>query len=147
MGADKVLIILAYRNLYRSALHAVQYSIPARYILRETLRNAFRNGNPGDFNPPKIGNTILFLENAAEVKGPEHRILKNLVHVRWWERSTRRMVQYVQSAVVFGDILTLANAFRISKQVPEVAELEKAASKQYEVTLKMLNESMDLCLQ
>ena len=93
MGVDTALIILAYRSLYRSALRAVQYSKPARYILRATLRNAFRNGTQADFDPKKIGNTILFLENAANVKGLEHRILKNLMHVRWWERSNRRRVE------------------------------------------------------
>ena len=88
-------IILAYRSLYRSALHAVQYSKPARYIVKDILNNSFRNGSRAEFNAKKIGNTILFLENAAKVKGLEHKILKNLVHVRWWQRSNRRRIEYV----------------------------------------------------
>ena len=95
MIANKPQIILAYRTLYRSALHAVQYSKPARYIVRDTLNNAFRNSHPSEFDAKKIGNTVLFLENAARSKGLEHRILKNLVHVRWWQRAARRTHEYV----------------------------------------------------
>lgn len=95
MTPSNALIILAYRGLYRSSLHAVQYSKPARYILRNALNNAFRDGSPLDFDAKRIGNTILFLENAAKAKGLEHRVLKNLMHVRWWQRSTRRSSECV----------------------------------------------------
>jgi hypothetical protein len=83
-------IVLAYRTLYRTALHAVQYSSPARHIVKATLEKSFRNGTRSDFNAKRIGNTVLFLENAANFRGLEHKILKNLVHMRWWEMSHRR---------------------------------------------------------
>ena len=95
MVASNTQIVLAYRTLYRSALHAVQYSKPARYIVRDILGTAFRNSHPSEFNANEIRNTILFLENAARFKGLEHRVLKNLMHVRWWQRSARRKAEYV----------------------------------------------------
>lgn len=77
----------AYRNLYKAGLRAVQYSNPARRILRDSLRIAFRNGSKHDLNDAdKITNTLLFLDKAAVKKGMEHRILKNLLMVRYWQR-------------------------------------------------------------
>ena len=85
MTVDKYKIVLAYRQLYRSGLHAVRYSTPERYTLKRSLDEAFRNGTHADFDAQRIGNTILFLQHAAKEKGMEHRILKNLLIVRWWE--------------------------------------------------------------
>ena len=78
-------VIQAYRRLYRQALHAVQYSSPARHVFRRQLNHAFRSGTRTDFDAHKINNTIAFLENATQDRGLEHRILKNLLHVRWWD--------------------------------------------------------------
>ena len=78
-------IVQAYRSLYRKALHAVQYSSPARHVIKATLEKAFRGGRVSDYNATRVGNTILFLDNAAKYAGIEHRILKNLLIVRWWE--------------------------------------------------------------
>ena len=77
--------IKAYRQLYRQGLHAVQYAPPARHILRHQLNQAFREGRIEDFDLQKVANTILFLKCAAKEKGLEHRILKTLLHVRWWD--------------------------------------------------------------
>ena len=79
-------VIHAYRSLYRAGLHAVKYSKPGRYILKETLELAFRKTPADQFHPLRIGNTLLFLENAARTTGVEHKVLKNLLHVRWWQR-------------------------------------------------------------
>lgn len=78
-------IIKAYRQLYRQGLQAVQYASPARHILRHQLNQAFREGRFEDFDTQKVNNTILFLNCAAREKGLEHRILKTLLHVRWWD--------------------------------------------------------------
>lgn len=75
----------AYRRLYRQGLHAVQYASPARHILRRQLDQAFREGKFEDFDAQRIANTVFFLECAAREKGLEHRILKTLLHQRWWE--------------------------------------------------------------
>ena len=87
MSVSNKQIISAYRQLFRKGLHAVQYSKPARYNLKRVLEGAFRNGTPADFNARKIGNTLLFLSNAAKETGLEHKIVKNLLFVRHWEQA------------------------------------------------------------
>ncbi len=82
-------ILRSYRNLYRHGLQAVRYSSPARHSLKECLQHAFRTGATTNFNTRKIENTIQFLKSAGKDNGLEHRILKNLLHVRWWQAQTR----------------------------------------------------------
>ena len=75
-------IIHAYRKLLRAGLRAVQFSKPARYGLTAQLRTAFRErGAP--FQPEAIRRTVWFLNAAAQERGLEHRIVKNLVAVAW----------------------------------------------------------------
>ena len=90
-------IVTSYRNLYRHALRAVQYSSPARFTVRALLRNAYRTGKPTDYDDDKINNTITFLQGAATEKGLEHRIVKNLLLTWWWEiyRTRRHWRGYV----------------------------------------------------
>jgi hypothetical protein len=88
MASRSYEIVRAYRTLYRSGLHAVQYSKPSRYTLRDTLRRTFREGDAADFNVQQITNTVKFLDNAARSKGTEHKVVKNLLFARWWQRST-----------------------------------------------------------
>jgi hypothetical protein len=87
-------IVHAYRHLYRAFLRAVQYSTPARHVVRDRLRAAFRPPHGGDaaaaaararFNPVSVRRTLTFLEYAARHRGVEHRILKNLLHIRYYE--------------------------------------------------------------
>lgn len=94
MSVSQQQLVLAYRRLYRNGLHAVQYAKPARYTLKQILDQAFRNGTIEDFDATKIGNTILFLQNAAKETGLEHKVLKNLLHVRWEETSSKRKAEY-----------------------------------------------------
>jgi hypothetical protein len=78
----------AYRNLYRAALRATLYSSPARFIIRDRLRSAFRappNKQPYPFDPSRISRTLLFLRSAAESPNLERRVVRNLVRV-WGER-------------------------------------------------------------
>ena len=91
MSTSNANLIPAYRNLYRHGLQTLQYSKPARYALRDILREAFRKSPASDFDAKRIGNTILFLQNAAKSKGMEHKIVKNLIFVRW---SQRKNIQY-----------------------------------------------------
>ncbi|KAL6885190.1 hypothetical protein HDV57DRAFT_516145 [Trichoderma longibrachiatum] len=76
----------AYRRLYRSLLQAVRYSAPARYVVRDQLRAAFRERGPAKeeqkLDVEGVKRTVWFLEAAAKERGLEHKILKNLVRVR-----------------------------------------------------------------
>ncbi|CAF9910976.1 MAG: hypothetical protein GOMPHAMPRED_007255 [Gomphillus americanus] len=78
----------AYRHLYKSALRAVAYSVPARYIIKAELRKAFRTGGGSavDYDATRIANTVEFFNQASKANWIEHKILKNLIHVRYWER-------------------------------------------------------------
>ena len=72
----------AYRNLYRAALRATLYSSPARFIIRNRLRSAFRappNKQKHPFDPLRINRTLLFLRSAAESPNLERRVVRNLV--------------------------------------------------------------------
>ena len=75
-------IIHAYRKLLRAGLRAVQFSKPARYSLTAQLRTAFRERGAA-FQPEAIRRTVWFLNAAAQERGLEHRIVKNLVAVAW----------------------------------------------------------------
>lgn len=77
--------IFCYRLLYRESLRAVQYAIPARYIVRSIINQEFRSRHAVDIDHGKIENTLVFLRNAANHRGTEHRILKNLLHTWWWQ--------------------------------------------------------------
>lgn len=77
--------IVAYRNLYRGLLKAVQYSQPARYTARDQLRKAFRNEHPSSFDQQRIDNTLEFLGYAARERGLEHKLVKNILITNWWK--------------------------------------------------------------
>ena len=85
MTLVQIEVIQAYRLLYRNGLHAIQYASPARHTLKYQLRQAFRKGRIEELDPQKIANTVHFLNCAARETGLEHRILKALLHVRWWD--------------------------------------------------------------
>lgn len=76
-------VVHAYRHLYRGLLHAVQFSIKGRYIVRDQLRKAFR-AREATFDGEGIQRTLFFLEAAAKERGLEHKILKNLVRAAHW---------------------------------------------------------------
>jgi hypothetical protein len=80
----------AYRYLYRAALRAVRHSSPAKYQIRDTMRSAFRNGSVETLNRQKVENTLQFLRRAESHAGMEHKILQNLLHVRYWQNQGRR---------------------------------------------------------
>ena len=134
----------AYRSLYRAGLHAVQYSSPARHTLKRILRTSFRNGEPMDFKPDRIANTIVFLENAARETGMEHKILKSLLHTRYWQ------IQYDARLEKYGympNSSDFADMNRCKGIVPWGGPIHKAAYSHFDITLDMLNESMQLCLR
>jgi len=75
-------IVTMYRKLYRAGLRAVQYSKPARYVLRDQLRAGFRQRG-ATFDPEATRRTVWFLNLAAAETGLAHRVVKNLIHVAW----------------------------------------------------------------
>jgi hypothetical protein len=87
---SKLEILRAYRHLYRAALRAVRHSSPAKYQIRNTMRSAFRTGVPDSLNQQEVENTVRFLKRAESHAGMEHKILQNLLHVRYWQNQGRR---------------------------------------------------------
>ncbi|PUU81364.1 hypothetical protein B9Z19DRAFT_1077326 [Tuber borchii] len=120
-------IIRSYRTLYKAGLAAVQYSSPARYSIREKLRKAFRRSDPSRFSQQRIDNTVQFLRTAARRKGMEHRIVKNLCKVAYWQLHSRNNRKLV---VGKGGTLVTEQAFS-----------------SYLETIGLLNQSMDLELR
>ncbi|KAI4117710.1 MAG: hypothetical protein LQ345_002104 [Seirophora villosa] len=93
-------IVKSYRDLYKSALHAVQFSSPSRYTLKSQIRLAYRSNDTESFNPTKIENTLLFLRARS---------------------------------------LSIAHSEARS-------QLIESSFRHFTITLKLLNESMDMCL-
>ncbi|KAI5862385.1 DUF1763-domain-containing protein [Durotheca rogersii] len=128
-------VIHTYRHLYRALLHAVQFAQPARFVARDRLRRAFREGE-GQLDNRSLIRTLRFLEAAARTRGIEHKVLKNLLFVdyhRYYD--SRRPWKHVERAM---------------KQPPKQdtqKHIEKTAYKHYDMTVAMLNKSMGLCLR
>lgn len=92
-------ITTAYRHLLRAGLRAVQFSKPARFVVRDQLRAAFREKvAPGAtaFDVHSVRRTVSFLRAAARERGLEHRILRNLMRVALQrQRAVRRPFKHV----------------------------------------------------
>ncbi|CBX93867.1 hypothetical protein IAQ61_003744 [Plenodomus lingam] len=121
-------VIHAYRNLYRQSLRAIRFSKPARYTLRDRIRLAFRKGSAEDFEPHKVQNTLEFLQYATKQNGLEHKILKNLLFVWWVQDSGGRSRSRQRNAS------------------QEELAIKTTAYDTFNHNVRMLNESMDLCL-
>ncbi|KAL4946197.1 hypothetical protein BDV06DRAFT_218526 [Aspergillus oleicola] len=130
--ANQQTIVQAYRQLYRQGLKAVNYSTPSRHVLVKTLRSSFRSSLAQDFDPQRITNTLTFLEKATDVSGLEHRIVKNLLMIRYWDQPG------VKSH------LRLIKGLQINQRDPS---LRKDAREQFDRTLMLLNESLGTCLR
>ncbi|KAL6161543.1 hypothetical protein ACJQWK_08811 [Exserohilum turcicum] len=121
-------VIHAYRHLYRHSLRAIQFSKPARYTLRDRLRLAFRRGSAAEYEPDKVLNTLEFLRHATRENGLEHKIVKNLLFV-WWVQSNGGRAKHKTKA-----------------QTHEELEIKTTAYDTFNHNIRMLNESMGLCL-
>ncbi|KAI9847865.1 MAG: hypothetical protein M1838_000724 [Thelocarpon superellum] len=126
-GPSHVELVHAYRHLYRGLLHAVCFSAPARFTARDRLRDAFRRGAVAQYDARKIENTLEFLRGAARETGMEHRILKNLLMVRFWERD--KLSRYLQTSKAQRDLVS-----------------HKEVYHHFNRTVDMLNRSLGLCL-
>ncbi|KAM3531678.1 hypothetical protein MY4038_004361 [Beauveria bassiana] len=100
--ASRQEVLHAYRHLYKGLLRGVHYSIPARYIVRDQIRLAFRErlaaaapvtatvptttttttaAAAAGWDAEAIKRTLWFLSAAGRQSGLEHRILRNLVRM------------------------------------------------------------------
>lgn len=135
MPAKNLEVIHAYRHLYQHALRAVQYSTPARHTIRDRLRRAFRKSHAADFDPSRIRNTLQFLKGASNSTCLEHRVLRTLLHTWWWQ-----------------DVHT-ASPERIAKMTSknqngqEEKRIKGLAYDQFNHLVRMLNESMGMCIR
>ncbi|KAL3459958.1 hypothetical protein BJX64DRAFT_264028 [Aspergillus heterothallicus] len=130
---NKKAVIQAYRQLYRHGLQAIRYSSPARHVLRQTLRKSFRSPTQ-HFDPGRISNTLHFLRNAAESTGMEHKILRNLLTLKYWDQP-----------IVATDLSTQKyKSIGINQCHPK---FQKEVREQFNHTLMLLNESLGTCLQ
>lgn len=146
-ASTKQAIILSYRRLYRHALRAVQYSTPARQTIRKRLQDKYRTGQAADYNEQAIENTIEFLRGAANCKGLEHRIVKRLILVWWWETMSTRNVQQYAYLSLFSISALCTHQNRPKKQAAIEGYLRRTALEPFHFTLQMLNDTMGMCLR
>lgn len=125
---SKLEVLHAYRRLFKLSQRAILNARPARYQVRDIIRNAFRSEPRSSFNPRRVENTAYFLTRARNYNGFEHKILKNLLFIRWWRTREHH-----------GKLLRA--------QTNLAADVRKNMWAQYDATLAMLNESQDLCLR
>ncbi|EJT71933.1 hypothetical protein GGTG_11185 [Gaeumannomyces tritici R3-111a-1] len=123
-------IIYAYRRLYRAGLQAVMYSQPARTVVRDKLREAFRDKSRAHlFDRNKALQTVNFLRSAARERGLAHRIVRGMVFVAWHRRRKEQL------------------PFHMLKLKKPQDHIEKTAYVHYDRTIDMLNRTMGLCLR
>ncbi|KAI9039525.1 DUF1763-domain-containing protein [Aspergillus affinis] len=130
--AETKAVIHAYRHLYRQGLKVVSYSTPSRHVLLNTLRSAFRAGTREEFKPQKIANTLSFLQRACDVAGLEHKIVRNILMVNYWEQPC------------------MGKEYRVLKGLGIDQKhylMRKSANAQFNQTLLLLNESLGTCLK
>ncbi|PKY00948.1 DUF1763-domain-containing protein [Aspergillus campestris IBT 28561] len=125
-------VIHAYRHLYRQGLKAINYSTPSRHVLLRNLRKSFRTSYRQDYDPQKIENTVRFLQRASDVAGMEHKIVKNLMIVRYWDQPLLRKD------------LRLLKGLGVDQRSPS---LRRDIIRQFNSTLVFLNESLGTCLK
>ncbi len=138
-------IVHAYRHLYRHGLRAVQFSKPARYTLRDRLRSAFRKGSVADFEPERIRNTVEFLQYATRESGLEHKIVKNLLFVWWNQADGGHQRRRGKPPYVLNQKRMALEANKAHSTFQEL-EIKTTAYDAFNHNIRMLNESMGLCL-
>lgn len=138
-------VIHAYRHLLRHSLRAIQFSKPARYTLRDRLRLAFRKSTPVEYDQVKINNTIEFLQYATRENGLEHKIVKNLLFV-WWTQSHGGRAKQSKKAMQVSRLEELFECMLTKYSLPEELEIKTIAYDAFNYNVRMLNESMRMCI-
>lgn len=124
-------LVHTYRKLYKTGLQAIRFSSPAKYQLRDILRSRFRDSPSLPYDGSRIANTLRFLKRAKRNNGTEHKIIKNLLYIRYWR------VQPLHKSL---------SKVHVGQQTPEHIAVRKEVWQHYDATLAMLNESQQLCL-
>ncbi|KAL2259088.1 hypothetical protein VTK26DRAFT_7370 [Humicola hyalothermophila] len=139
-------IIHAYRHLLRAGLRAVQFAQPARSTLVRTLRAGFRDPR-GTFDAERARRTVWFLNAAAQQRGLEHRIVKNLLQVEWLRscEERRKRLPWKQMLKVGKDKKAKMERGRFGGIKTDV--ISGTQYEHYERTIMMLNDTMGLCLR
>ena len=146
----------AYRHLFQLGLRAVYYSKPARYTLQSHLRIAFRLYPPNAWDPKRIHNTCQFLYNAANATSLEHRVLRTLLMVWHYDLNNGSC-----PGASKGKDLRILSGFERERRIRDrqrMAEKYKRMQKSekqifagrmdhFRMLVKLLNESMGLCLR
>ncbi|BCS25602.1 uncharacterized protein APUU_50313S [Aspergillus puulaauensis] len=132
IAADQQSIIHAYRQLYRQGLKAVNYSTPSRHVFLATLRSSFRSLPAQDFDSRRIINTLNFLHKAANIAGIEHKIVRNLLMIKFWGQPNVR------------SNMRNLGGIGINQSDPTT---QRDACEQWNQTLMLLNESLGTCLR
>ncbi|KAK0651462.1 hypothetical protein B0T16DRAFT_453922 [Cercophora newfieldiana] len=134
-------ILTSYRHLLRAALRAVHYAHPQRFVVRDVMREAFRDAKAiGTYDRKRIRNTIFFLNTAAREAGLETDILKNLVRVAWERRNLRGRRDW--------HVLMKEKEMEGRKKKNLLPDPIKGREyEHYERTIAMLNDMMELCLR
>lgn len=127
-------VVQAYRVLYKQALVAVNYASPSRFVVRDHLREGFRKGHKSNYDSARVQNTIQFLRGAAFPHTLEHKVLQTLVHTWWWRRNQARL-KYQPTK--------MASKTGISDEV----FIRNMAHDQFDHMVRMLNESMGMCIR
>lgn len=135
-------ILTAYRHLYRHGLRAVHYSAPARYTLRDRLRRSFRRGDRTQFDQEKVDRTLLFLTGAALNNGLEHKIVRGLLLTWFYEGSVASKL----TKLLVRDAKNAGQNADDEERPPHFAQFPTNSYDSFNHTIKMLNESMRLCL-
>ncbi|KTW26737.1 hypothetical protein T552_02741 [Pneumocystis carinii B80] len=134
-----------YRQFLRIGRQAVCDSIPAKYIIRDKIRAAFRV-----LPPPteRINNTLQFLVRASKRKGLEHAILKNLCYL---DKSKNLYIKrYFNKSSIYSR-RTSFHIYRRRKPLSTMKEEEKFLYKRIydepDLAIYMINETCGLCLR
>lgn len=117
----------AYRLLLRYGYRACERTHPHRTILRNYLRQKFRNESLEPPSATALANTVKFVKAAAEWTGLERRCIATMIHVEHskYEQSKTKRSQAARKRDQ--SLLDFNSAF-------------------YESIITGLNKSMDLCL-
>ena len=121
-------IVQAYRTLSKLSERAVRKANPSRWQVRDLLREAFSSEARTSFCARRVDNTASFLKRARQSNGYEHKIIKNILYIRYW-RKREHHNKLVRNQTTLG------------------ADVRNNMWAQYDATLAMLNESQDLCLR